>query len=156
MAEPTNKSSTPSNWLILTLAVTVYVCDQFAKWLILNLLPVGEENNLLPGFFKFVHWGNTGAAWSLFSGNNAVLAVVGLGALVLLIFTRHHFHAHTIMGQIALASFSAASPATSPTASCPVAMPLWISSIFICNPGAAVPKLVFPPLILPTALFAPA
>ncbi len=101
MAEPTNKSSTPSNWLILTLAVTVYVCDQFAKWLILNLLPVGEENNLLPGFFKFVHWGNTGAAWSLFSGNNAVLAVVGLGALVLLIFTRHHFHAHTIMGQIA-------------------------------------------------------
>jgi len=30
-----------------------------------------------------------------------VLAIVGLGALVLLIFTRHHFHAHTLTGQVA-------------------------------------------------------
>ena len=99
MTDPTSSGSTPSSRLILTLALTVYVFDQFAKWLVLELLPVGDENNIIPGFFKFVHWGNTGAAWSLFSGNNAVLAVVGIGALILLVFTRHHFHAHTLPGQ---------------------------------------------------------
>lgn len=45
--------------------------------------------------------GNTGAAWSLFSGNNGVLALVALVALVLLFFTRHHFESHTWLGQIA-------------------------------------------------------
>ena len=101
MADPTTNGATPANRLILTLAVTVFVFDQFAKWLVLELLPVGDERNLIPGFFKFVHWGNTGAAWSLFSGNNAVLAVVGIGALILLVFTRRHFHAETLAGQIA-------------------------------------------------------
>ena len=101
MAASSSKDANPTNRLILTLAVTVFVFDQFAKWLVLELLPVGDERNLIPGFFKFVHWGNTGAAWSLFSGNNAVLAVVGIGALILLVFTRRHFHAETLAGQIA-------------------------------------------------------
>ena len=101
MTDQTSNTPTPSNRLILTLAATVYILDQFAKWLVLHWLPVGEENNLIPGFFKFVHWGNTGAAWSLFTGNNAVLAAVGLAALVLLIFTRHHFQSQTLTGQIA-------------------------------------------------------
>ena len=101
MAAPSSNRAIPSNRLILTLAVTVFVFDQFAKWLVLELLPVGDERNLIPGFFKFVHWGNTGAAWSLFSGNNAVLAVIGIGALILLVFTRHHFQAHTLAGQVA-------------------------------------------------------
>ena len=101
MADQSTTAAPPTNRLILTLALTVFVFDQFAKWLVLELLPVGDERNLIPGFFKFVHWGNTGAAWSLFSGNNAVLAVVGIGALILLVFTRQHFHAHTLMGQVA-------------------------------------------------------
>ncbi len=101
MADQTTNVATPTNRLILTLALTVFVFDQFAKWLVLELLPVGDERNLIPGFFKFVHWGNTGAAWSLFSGNNAVLAVIGIAALILLVFTRQHFHAHTLMGQVA-------------------------------------------------------
>ena len=101
MAAPATQHPTPSNRLILMLALLVFVLDQFTKWLVLRTLPVGEEKILLAGFFKFVHWGNTGAAWSLFSGNNAVLAIVGIGALILLVFTRHHFHAHTLAGQIA-------------------------------------------------------
>jgi signal peptidase II len=101
MADQSSNSSPTTNRLILGLALAVYALDQFTKWLVLRNLPVGEEKILLDGFFKFVHWGNTGAAWSLFSGNNAVLAIVGLSALVLLIFTRHHFHAHTLAGQVA-------------------------------------------------------
>ena len=101
MAEPTSNSAQTTNRLILVLALVIYVVDQLTKLLVLHTLPVGEERIVLDGFFKFVHWGNTGAAWSLFTGNNALLAIVGLGALVLLIFTRHHFHAHTLTGQVA-------------------------------------------------------
>ena len=55
----------------------------------------------MEGFFKFVHWGNTGAAWSLFRGNNYLLALVAIGALVVLYFSRHHFEARTLLGQVA-------------------------------------------------------
>jgi signal peptidase II len=48
-----------------------------------------------------VHWGNTGAAWSLFRGNNNVLALVALTALVVLFFSRHHFDSRTLLGQAA-------------------------------------------------------
>ena len=90
-----------ANRLIILLAVAIYALDQFAKWLVLSYLPVGEEKGVIDGFFKFVHWGNTGAAWSLFTGNNAILAGIGIVALVALILTRHHFHAQTLTGQIA-------------------------------------------------------
>jgi signal peptidase II len=49
-----------------------------------------------------VHWGNTGAAWSLFMGKNILLAVVGVIALIVLFRSRHHFDAHTTLGQLAL------------------------------------------------------
>jgi len=102
MAETQLNASNKTNRLIFVLALTVYALDQFAKLLVLRTLPiVGDEKNVIEGFFKFVHWGNTGAAWSLFTGNNALLAGIGVAALVLLILTRHHFHAHTLAGQIA-------------------------------------------------------
>ena len=44
---------------------------------------------------------STGAAWSLFTGNNATLALVAILALVALFLTRHHFDSHTFSGQIA-------------------------------------------------------
>ncbi|MBU6402434.1 MAG: signal peptidase II, partial [Verrucomicrobia bacterium] len=62
----------------------------------------GQQRVVIDGFFKFVYWGNTGAAWSLFYGNNRLLAGVSLLALVLLFFGRHHFDFHTLPGQIAL------------------------------------------------------
>jgi len=102
MAETQSNHTNNANRLIITLAAAVYILDQFAKLLVLRYLPmVGDERSVVQGFFKFVHWGNTGAAWSLFTGNNALLATVGIAALVALIFTRHHFHAHTLAGQIA-------------------------------------------------------
>jgi signal peptidase II len=90
-----------SNWRIAALALMVFALDQFTKWLVLKTLPAYHEKIIIDGFFKFVHWGNTGAAWSLFSGNNITLAVVALLALVALFLTRHHFDSHTLPGQIA-------------------------------------------------------
>jgi signal peptidase II len=97
----TNTIFQKSNRGIATLALVVLALDQFTKWLVLNALNLGDETVIIPGFFKLVHWGNTGAAWSLFSGNNAALALVGLFALVALFLTRHHFNSHTLSGQIA-------------------------------------------------------
>jgi signal peptidase II len=86
---------------IATLAAGVFLLDQLTKWLVLLLLGRGEERIVIDGFFKFVHWGNTGAAWSLFRGNNATLAVTALVALVVLYFSRHHFDYRSRLGQIA-------------------------------------------------------
>jgi len=90
-----------SNRGIAALALVVFALDQSTKWLVLHHLELNAEKSVIPGFFKLVHWGNTGAAWSLFSGNNAALALVGLFALVALYLTRHHFSSHTLSGQIA-------------------------------------------------------
>ena len=92
-----------SNQRIAALALVILALDQWSKWFLLRSLGdfPDDEKVIIPGFFKFVHWGNTGAAWSLFSGNNGVLALVALVALFLLFFTRHHFESHTWLGQIA-------------------------------------------------------
>ena len=86
---------------IAALALAVFVLDQLTKWIVLRSIPAGDEHVIIPGFFDLVHRDNTGAAWSLFTGNNAVLAGIALVALVLLFFTRRHFNAHTLFGQIA-------------------------------------------------------
>jgi signal peptidase II len=90
-----------SNRGIAALALVVFALDQFTKWQVLRSLALDDEKTVVPGFFKLVHWGNTGAAWSLFSGNNAALALVALFALIALFLTRHHFNSHMLGGQIA-------------------------------------------------------
>lgn len=89
------------NRRIAAFALAVYALDQFTKFLLLRTLGRGEEKVIVDGFFKFVHWGNTGAAWSLFRDNNELLAIVALVALLALFLSRHHFDSRTIWGQIA-------------------------------------------------------
>lgn len=90
-----------SNRRIAVLALVIFGLDQVTKWLVMRSLEPGDEKVIIPGFFKFVHWGNTGAAWSLFSGNNGALVLVALLAGVALFLTRHHFDSHRLIGQIA-------------------------------------------------------
>src|ERR1039458_151032 len=90
-----------SNRRIAVIALVVFALDQFTKWLVLRALGPGDEKIIVNGFFKFVHWSNTGAAWNIFSGNNSTLIVVMLLAFVALFLTRHHFDSHTLPGQIA-------------------------------------------------------
>jgi signal peptidase II len=89
------------NRRIAMVAFAIVVLDQVSKALVLRFMGYAEERVVIPGFFKFVHWQNTGAAWSLFRGNNHLLAVVALAALLILFLTRHHFDSRTLAGQIA-------------------------------------------------------
>lgn len=84
------------------IALAILVFDQWTKWVVVRRLALGAEQEFLPGFFKFVHWGNTGAAWSTFHGSNGALAVVSLAALGLLYWARRHFEGDRPAGQIAL------------------------------------------------------
>ena len=89
------------NRRIAIIALLVIALDQLTKQIVLRYLGYAQEKVVVEGFFKFVHWGNTGAAWSLFRGNNHLLAVVALVALVVLFFSRHHFDSRTLLGQFA-------------------------------------------------------
>lgn len=90
-----------ANRRITVFALLIYALDQGTKWLVLHMLPEGGEHVVINGFFRFVHWGNTGAAWSLLRGNNDLLAIIALVALVFLFLGRHHFESRTLLGQIA-------------------------------------------------------
>jgi len=89
------------NRRIAAIALVIIGLDQLTKQVVLQFLGYAQEKVVVPGFFKFVHWGNTGAAWSIFRGNNEILAVVALIALLILFFTRHHFDSRTLLGQVA-------------------------------------------------------
>ena len=87
---------------IAALALFIFALDQFTKWLVLHTIYEGDEIIIIPGCFNLAHRANTGAAWSLFTGNNAALAVIALVALVALFLARQHFHSHKLTGQLAL------------------------------------------------------
>src|SRR5436190_15075041 len=89
------------NRRIAAIGALVIALDQFTKQIVLHVLGYAQERIVIDGFFKFVHWGNTGAAWSLFRGNNYLLALVAIAALIVLYFSRHHFEARTFLGQVA-------------------------------------------------------
>src|ERR1043165_7477492 len=91
------------NKRICLLAVIIVLLDQFTKLLVLRTLSYGrDEKIIVDGFFKFVHWGNNGAAWSMFHGNNELLAIVSLIAVLVLFVYRRHFDTRTWMGQVSL------------------------------------------------------
>jgi signal peptidase II len=91
-----------SNRRILIIILAVVLLDQVTKQIVLRFLSSGQEKVVIDGFFRFVYWGNTGAAWSLFRGRNAPLALVAVVALVILFLNRRHFDPHTLLGQVAL------------------------------------------------------
>lgn len=79
----------------------VFGADQASKAWIFAKLPFNTYGppghvEVVPGFFNLVHVGNTGAAWSMFAGNSAVLAVLAFATLLaIFIFRRHLALAHT-------------------------------------------------------------
>ncbi len=84
------------------LALIIFCADQFTKSLVLRFLDHSQERIVIPGFFKLVHWVNTGAAWSLFHNQNTTLAIVSFIALVGLVIWRNHFDTKTMMGQASM------------------------------------------------------
>ena len=91
-----------ANRRMALIALVVFVLDQAAKLLVLRFLGPTQERVVIAGFFKFVRWENTGAAWSLFHDRNDSLAAVSVLALVVLFAWRRHFYIHLPLGQISL------------------------------------------------------
>jgi signal peptidase II len=90
---------------LLGLALAVFVLDQLTKAWIAALLPFGTYGEpgaitVIPGFFYLVHVGNTGAAWSLFSGQSVLLAALAAATLVAIFCSRRALGLHNPLTQI--------------------------------------------------------
>ena len=73
--------------LLLTLALAVFALDQLSKAWINAHLALGTygEPGAIPvvrGFLYIVHVGNTGAAWSMFTGRSVLLASLAVATLL--------------------------------------------------------------------------
>jgi signal peptidase II len=77
----------------LGLSAFIFALDQLTKLWIVQRLPFNSYGapwhiEVIPGFFNLVHVGNTGAAWSLFSGKSTLLALLAIGTLVAIFLWR--------------------------------------------------------------------
>jgi signal peptidase II len=83
--------------LLLLLATAVLALDQATKFWVAFRIPfdplhshdVGQDIAVIPGFFYLIHVGNTGAAWSMFSGQSVLLAALAVGTLLAIAWWRH-------------------------------------------------------------------
>jgi len=98
---PLNSMLRTPNRRIALIALLVITLDQLTKQIVLRLIPYTQEKVVIEGFFKFVHWGNTGSAFSMFRGNNGLLAGVAVFALLVLFLSRHQFDSRTLLSQVA-------------------------------------------------------
>ncbi|MEX2382753.1 MAG: signal peptidase II [Opitutales bacterium] len=93
-------------WLYL-IAAGIVVFDQATKTWIHTNLAFGTYHpsdpgriTVIPDFFHIVHLGNTGAAWGIFQGMSQWLALLGILAVVVIYFCRHHFGLNKLPVQI--------------------------------------------------------
>lgn len=63
-------------WIMI--AAAVVAVDQLAKLLVMTNLKATDIVHVIPGLFDFVYVKNTGAAFSILSGNTALLAVISV------------------------------------------------------------------------------
>lgn len=77
-------------WIV---GVLLFAADQITKDMIADRLPFGSYGKfahieVIPGFFNLVHVGNTGAAWSMFTGQSLWLAGLALVTLAAMFWWR--------------------------------------------------------------------
>ena len=91
-AEARKRSPIYRDFLLIQLAVFVFLADQFSKYLVRELLVLGES---VPreGFLRITHTFNTGSIFGLFQGQNTPLILVsfiGVAVLILLYRTQRY------------------------------------------------------------------
>jgi signal peptidase II len=82
------------------MAFIVFAADQLTKLLVVRNLELGEQRVVIEGFFKLVYWGNTGAAWSLFTGKSLWLAALAILTLAAIFVFRRHLELGRPMVQV--------------------------------------------------------
>jgi signal peptidase II len=76
--------------LLPAIALPLYALDQLTKrWVVTNFTPYDDPQPVIDNYFYLCRWHNTGAAFSIGSGNNWFFVVLSLVALAGLLF----FHA---------------------------------------------------------------
>jgi signal peptidase II len=94
---------------LLTLAAVVFALDQATKLWIDARVPfdplhshaAGTDIEVIRGFFYIIHVGNTGAAWSMFSGQSLLLAILAAATLAGIWFWRHSLGLRAPAAQLA-------------------------------------------------------
>ena len=71
---------------MLALSFVLIVMDQVTKWIVVNQIPYGKSISIIPNFFKLTYVKNTGAAWSLFMGNQVLLITMTIAVLFFFFF----------------------------------------------------------------------
>ena len=68
-------------------ALPLYALDQASKWWIVDTIPpYSPPRPVIEDFFYLCHWQNTGAAFSMGSGNNGFFIALSLAALAGLVY----------------------------------------------------------------------
>ncbi|CAM4452015.1 signal peptidase II [Deinococcus marmoris] len=101
----TDRASRSSIWLPLLIAAVLIAADQWLKaWALTNLVEAAPARVVIPGVLEWFLTFNTGAAWSMFSGSAAPLALgrllVGLGILVYLYLRPQHRFLSVVLAMI--------------------------------------------------------
>lgn len=91
--------------LLLWLGFCIFASDQLSKALVRATIPFGayaepDAVSIIPGFFNLIHVGNTGAAWSLFSGRSLWLAVIAALTLLAIYVWRRPLMLHLQIVQV--------------------------------------------------------
>src|ERR1700739_3864369 len=71
---------------LLLVTLPLILIDHLTKWLIQTHIPYGSAVPVIPGFFSLVYVSNTGAAFSIFQGNNFFFIAFALAALAAVLF----------------------------------------------------------------------
>jgi signal peptidase II len=68
---------------LATISLAIYALDQATKWWTVTAYDRGNlPRTIIPGYFDLVYWQNTGAAFSIGHGNNAVFIGLSIVALI--------------------------------------------------------------------------
>lgn len=67
---------------ITLVSIITILIDQIIKYLIITNLKFTDSINVIKNFFRITYLQNTGAAWSILSGNVVLLVLITLIALV--------------------------------------------------------------------------
>jgi signal peptidase II len=71
---------------LILVTLPLILLDQLTKWLVQTHIPYGGVVPIIPGFFSLVYVSNTGAAFSMFQGNNFFFIALALAALAVVLF----------------------------------------------------------------------
>jgi signal peptidase II len=90
--------------LLIALAIGIFAVDQLTKLWIAAKLPYPSYGSsgidVIDGFFYLVHVGNTGAAWSMFTGRSLLLGLIAASTLVAIFIWRRALGLRDRMTQI--------------------------------------------------------